>query len=189
MSLSKDQNPAQLQPDNLLSDASLPGHWRVVKTKSRREKALAQYMSGRQMSFYLPMFKKRQPGTKRTRYSLLPAFSGYIFCKINNLERYELLTTNHIANIIEVTDESRLICDLARVQKAISLDAPVYPYDFVQTGDEVVIKKGPFKDLSGIIQKKMKNFRLILNVKCLFMAVALDIDADHVEPVGSLSRA
>ena len=189
MSMPLKDNPVQLLPDNLLSHDSLPGQWRVIKTRSRREKALARYMSGRQMSYYLPMFKKRRPETKRTRYSFLPAFPGYIFCKINNLERYELLSTNHIANVIEVADENRLVSDLARVQQAISLDAPIYPYDFVQAGDEVVIKNGPFKNLSGIIQRKMKNFRLVLNVKSLFMAVALDIEAAHVEPVGSLSRA
>lgn len=121
-------------------------------------------MSGQKMSYYLPMLKKRQPETKRTRYSLLPAFSGYIFCKINNLERYKLLSTNHIANVIEVADEIRLINDLARVQKTLSLDTPVYPYDFVQTGDEVVVRNGPFKDLSGIIQKN-KEFQAYTECK------------------------
>ncbi len=177
MTVSLDKNPAQLYPDNLLTGESLPGKWRVAKTKSRREKALADFMAGRSIGYYLPMVKKRQPGRKRVRYSLVPIFTGYLFFKSNDLQRYQAITSNHIAGIIEVDNEKQLLNDLLQVHKAMTLDAPVYPYDFVREGDMVEITRGPFKGLQGIVRKKSKNYRLILNVNCLKHSLAVDIES------------
>ena len=183
MTVSLDKNPDQLYPDNLLTEKTIPGRWRIAKTKSRREKALAEFLAGRGIGYYLPMVKKRQPGTKRVRYSLMPVFSGYIFFKCSDEQRYQAFTSNHIAGVMDVTDEAQLLRDLGRVQMAISLDAPVYPYDFVSQGDLVEIVRGPLKGLQGIVNKKSKNYRLILNVNSLMQALAVDIEAHCIEPL------
>jgi len=187
MTISLDKNPAQLYPDNLLTDISLPGKWRIARTRSRREKALADFLAGRHVGYYLPMVKKRQPGKKRVRYSMVPIFSGYLFFKSSDLERYQAFTSNHIARVIEVRDEPQLLRELIQVQKAISLDAPVYPYDFVREGDLVEIARGPFKGLQGVVQRKSREYRLVLNVTGLFQSLALDIEAHMVEPLGRVS--
>ncbi len=183
MTVSLDKNPPQLFPDELLTTPDLPGRWRIAKTKSRREKALADFLAGRGIGYYLPMVKKRQAGTKRVRYSLMPVFAGYLFFKCSDQQRYEAFTSNHIAGVIDVTDEAQLLRDLGQVQKAISLDAPVYPYDFIRTGEEVLIKSGPLKGLQGVVHRKDKNYRLILNVNCLMQALAVDIESHCIEPV------
>lgn len=187
MTISLDRNPWQMYPEHLLSDGDLPGQWRVARTKSRREKALADYLATHDIGYYLPMIKKRQPGSKRDRYSLVPVFSGYLFFKSSDQQRHQAFRSNHMAGVIDVKDEARLLADLLGVQKAISLDAPLYPYDFVQEGDWVVIKKGPLRGLQGVIQRKDNNYRLVLNVKSLFQSVAVDIEAHMVEKLGKLS--
>ena len=187
MTISLDKNPLQMYPDLLLSDSDLPGQWRVARTKSRREKALAEYLANHGIGYYLPMIKKRQPGHKRDRYSLVPVFSGYLFFKSSDLQRHQVFKSNHLAGIIDVKEEARLLADLLRIQKAISLDVPLYPYDFVQEGDWVVIRRGPFRGIQGVIQRKDSNYRLVLNVESLFQSVAVDIEAHMVEKVGELS--
>jgi len=184
MAISIDKNPFQLYPEDLLDNHdSLSGRWRIARTKSRREKILADFLTSHGIGYYLPMVKKRQPGGKRVRYSLVPIFSGYLFFKSGDFERYQALTSNHIASIIDVSDERRLVRELCQVRKVISLDAPVYPYDFVREGDLVEIARGPFKGLQGVIQRKSKNYRLILNVSGIFQALALEIEAHSVEPL------
>lgn len=183
MTVSLEKNSAQLYPHDLLADSSTQGRWRVAKTKSRREKALAEFLAGYGIGYYLPMLKKRQPGTKRVRYSLVPVFSGYLFFKADDRQRHQAFTSNHIACVIEVADQGQLLKDLGRVQMAISLDAPVYPYDFISIGQEVLIKRGPFKGLHGVVHRKNKNYRLILNVNCLMQSLALNIEAHCIEPL------
>ena len=185
MTTALEQNPAQLFPEDILNQKS-PGQWRIARTKSRREKALAEFLASHEVGYYLPMVKTRQRDRKRVRYSLIPIFSGYIFFKSSDLQRYQAFKSNHISRIIDVKDEDQLLSDLQKVQKAISLNAPLYPYDFVRQGDMVVIKKGPFKGLQGVIQRKNSHCRLVLNVNYLLQAVALDIEAHMVEPMGKV---
>ena len=185
MTTALDRNPSQLYPDDILSGRD-PGKWRIARTKSRREKALAEFLAANEVGYYLPMVKKRQRDRKRVRYSLIPIFSGYLFFKSNDLQRYQAFKSNHISMVIDVKDEDQLLSDLQRVQKAITLDAPLYPYDFVRQGDMVMIKQGPFKGLQGVIQRKNSHCRLVLNVNYLFQAVALDIEAHMVEPMGKV---
>ena len=185
MTTALEKNPAQLYPEDILN-REVPGQWRIAKTKSRREKALAEFLAGHEIGYYLPMVKTRQRDKKRVRFSLIPIFSGYLFFKSSALQRYQTFKSNHISMVIDVKDELQLLSDLQRVQKAITLDAPLYPYDFVRQGDMVMIKKGPFKGLQGVIQRKNSHCRLVLNVNYLFQAVALDIEAHMVEPMGKV---
>ena len=155
----------------------------MARTKSRREKALADFLRRLGIGYYLPMFKKRQPAGNRIRYSLIPVFPGYVFFRSGDNERYQAFTSGHVAGVIEVKDEASLLKDLDQVRRAIDQDAPLYPYDFVSAGDAVEVTAGPFTGLRGIIQHKKNHFRLILNVECLSRSLALDIEADMVRPL------
>jgi transcription antitermination factor NusG len=183
MTISLDRNLPQLFPADLLTSTVIPGRWRIARTKSRREKALAELLANRGIGYCLPMVKKRQHCTKRVRYSLMPVFPGYLFFKSSDQERYQAFCSNHIAGVIDVRDEDQLLRDLSRIHMAITLDAPVYPYDFVRQGSLVEIVRGPLKGLQGIVLKKSRNYRLVLNVNCLTQALAVDIEAHCIEPL------
>lgn len=183
MTLTEAQNPEQLFPENAFELEVEKEPWRIAHTKSRREKALASFLYARGMAYFLPLFKKRQKSPKRVRFSYVPVFTGYVFFKADSAQRHEALTSNQIASIIEISDQRYFVKELYQIQKALSVEAPLYPFDFVKEGQEVEIKKGPFKGLRGIIQRKDKNYRLILNVSGIFQALAINVDSDWVEPV------
>ena len=185
MTLSIDQNPDPIFPQNLLSSGQTEKTWRVAHTKSRREKALANYLRQSSIGYYLPMFGKRQPGKKRMRISLMPLFNGYLFFKADEVERHTALRSNHIARIIEVGDEEKLIDELLQIQKVLSGNMLVYPYDFIHEGQRVRVKKGPLKDVEGWIVRKDRNARLVLSVEAIMQSISVTIDADHVEPLSS----
>lgn len=183
MTLKPQKNPYQLFPHNCLTMESTDSSpWRIAHTRSRHEKSLANFFYARKISYYLPLAKKRQNSKNRTRHSLVPLFQGYIFFKADNALRHEAMKSNCIASILEVSDQNLLIRELTEIQAALTLDAPIYPYDFVHAGQEVEIRKGPMKGLKGIIIRKDKNFRLVLKVSGIFQAAAINIDSDWVEP-------
>jgi transcription antitermination factor NusG len=180
-----DQNPESFFPVNILSVSQKEKPWRVAHTKSRREKALAHYLRQTEIGYYLPMFKKRQPGQNRSRFSLMPVFNGYLFFRADEFERHKALRSNHIARIIEVGDEEKLIDELLQIQKMLSGNTPVYPYDFINEGQRVRVKNGPLKDLEGWIVRKDRKLRLVISVESIMQSVSVTIDADQVEPVSS----
>jgi hypothetical protein len=183
MTIPAEQNPASIYPEDILDHGPNGKPWQVAHVKSRREKALAFFLASSGIGYYLPMYKRRQASQKRVRYSLVPLFSGYLFFRGDDFDRLMVLRSNHAARIIEVRTPEKLILELQDIHKALTADCQAYPYDFVTEGQRVRVKKGPLKDVEGIIMRKEKHFRLVLTVSILMQSVAITIDADMVEPV------
>lgn len=181
MTMSFEDNPAQAFPENILH-ASLSGDvWWVAHTKSRREKALAHFLAKKDIGYYLPLIKKRQPGRNRIRFSMMSLFPGYLFFRGGLDERYTVYTSNHIARAIEVKNQARLINELLGIQKVLESGAAVYPYDYLSEGQRVRITAGPMQGIEGIIDRKKSNYRLVLQVETIAQAIALDLEAEMVE--------
>ncbi len=176
------QNPESLYPADILNTIPKDKPWRVAHTKSRREKALAHYLARAGIGYYLPMFSRQQSGNKRVRYSLIPVFNGYLFFQADDVDRHKAMRSNHIARIIDVGDENKLIQELSQIEKAISGNTKVYPYDFICKGQWVRVKKGPLKGVEGRIVRKDNNYRLVLSVESIMQSICVSIEADQVEP-------
>ena len=183
MALTLEQNPDPIYPANILEEPINETTWWVAHTKSRREKTLAKFLSAKGIGYYLPLIKKRQASHKRERYSFMPLFSGYMFFKGSREDRYEAFTSNQIAQVIEVRDQDMLLGEMARAQKALSIDGPVYPYDFLAKGQRVKVQFGPMKGVEGIITDKKGRYRLVLNVTTISQSFAIDVEADMVEAI------
>ena len=183
MTVSPDQNPEPLYPENLFQQPENKKTWRVAHVKSRREKALAHYLAAAGIGYYLPLYQRRQAAANRARFSLLPLFPGYLFFKADDFDRHKALRSNQIARVIDVRDPERLIRELSDIHKTLTHAPRVYPYDFVAEGQQVRIKKGPLKDVTGILVRKDPGFRLVLTVTSIFQSAAVTIDADMVEPL------
>ncbi|MFP4226877.1 MAG: transcription termination/antitermination NusG family protein [Desulfobacterales bacterium] len=183
MTLADNQNPEPIFPANLLSQTDNTKPWRVAHTKSRREKALANYLAEAGIGYYLPMYQRRQPGGKRVRYSLMPLFSGYLFFQGDTFDRHYALRSNQIARVIEVRDPDRLVHELRNIRTVLVNELPVYPYNYIVEGDRVRVKNGPLKDVEGVIERKAKNYRLVILVEAISQSIVVNIDADMVEPL------
>lgn len=179
MTLSEKDNPVQLYPEDILADVD--AQWRVAHTKSRREKALAHFLAKENIGYFLPMISRKQSGNKRIRYSLVPVFSGYLFFRADDRQRYTAVCSNNIARIIDVQDARELLSELDQVRIALSTGMPVHPCDFLEKGDRVIVKSGPFQDLEGVIVRKKNAYRLVLSISSIMQAISVEIDADQVE--------
>jgi len=183
MTLAPDQNPDPIFPKNLLSDDYSFGNWHVARVKSRREKALANYLFKQSIAYYLPLVSKRQASKKRVRYSLAPVFPGYLFMRTDTTGRYNALRTNHISRVIEVRDPDTLMRELRMIHQALSADKPIYPVELIKTGQHVRVKSGPMKGIEGIVIRKDKKYRIVLTVTSIMQSISIEVDADTVEPI------
>ncbi|MCD6585869.1 MAG: UpxY family transcription antiterminator [Desulfobacteraceae bacterium] len=182
MTISLSKNPESLFPADILSTIRKEKLWRVAHTKSRREKALAHYLARAGIGYYLPMVSRQQSSNKRVRNSLIPIFNGYLFFPADDFERHKAMRSNHIARIIDVGDEIKFISELNQIEKALSGNTKVYPYDFIQKGQWVRVNKGPLKGAEGRIVRKDSNYRLVLSVESIMQSISVSIEADQVEP-------
>ena len=183
MTISFTRNPESLFPENILTADQSGRRWRVAHTKSRREKALAHYLAGAGIGYYLPMVCRQQKSNNRVRSSFIPIFNGYLFFLADDSGRHAALRSNHIARVIDAGDEMKLLRELTQIDKVLSEGAQVYPFDFIREGQWVRVKSGPLKDVVGRVVRKDRNYRLVLSVEMIMQSIAVTIDADQVELV------
>ncbi len=157
--------------------------WYVLRTRSRQEKVLSGALAGMRINHYLPILRRmRTYGARRVEVSE-PMFPGYLFLWGPRDQLYEADRTRRVAGIIEVHDQERLEWELSGIHQALSLRAPLELYPALQVGIRVVIVSGPFLGLQGLVERKPKPDRLVLQVRMLGGAVKLEIDGAAVEPI------
>lgn len=159
------------------------GLWWVAHTKSRNEKALAQDLIRKGISYFLPMHRKVSRQGGRTVKSLLPLFSGYLFFCGSENQRLEALRTNRVANLIEVKDQQRLIEELLKIEQAIRTGAVLSPHKYIKEGQLCRVVAGPLAGLQGIVIKTPAVTRLVLQVDMLGQAASVEMDAEMIEIV------
>jgi transcription antitermination factor NusG len=174
------ENPPIIWPEGKFI-RDFTGLWWVAHTKSRNEKALAQHLICKGISYFLPMSWKIRRRSGRTIRSLLPLFSGYLFFCDNENHRIELLRTNRVANLIEVKDQQRLLDELSQIEQALRGGAPLVPHKYVKAGQRCRVIAGPLADLHGIVVKTKTVMRLILQIDILGRATSVEIDADMID--------
>ena len=178
--LKPSENPPITWPEEK-SIRDFSGLWWVAHTKSRNEKALAQDLIYKDISYFLPMSWKVRRQRNRTTRSLLPLFSGYLFFCGEENERIELLRTNRVANLIEVKNQQRLVEELLQIEQALRAGAPLVPHKYLKAGQHCQVIAGPLADLQGIIVKTKTATRLVLRIDMLGQAASVEIDTDMIE--------
>ena len=179
--LKLEDNPPILFPENA-EISEIEGQWKVAHTKSRNEKALARALLTWNIPYFLPLIEKVTRRQGRRQKSLLPLFSGYVFFCGNQEDRQKALTTNRIAQVIEVVDQSVLIRDLSQIQKALIQGGRLDLCPHLKSGMRCRVTSGAFVGLEGVLVRKNNLSRLLLQIEMLGQAAALEIDSDLLEP-------
>ena len=185
--LKESENPPIAWPEDK-SIRDFTGLWWVAHTRSRNEKALANDLVHRGISYFLPMCWKVRRQRGRTLRSLLPLFGGYLFFCGGESHRLEVLRTNRVANLIEVKDQQKLLEELEQIEQALQAGAPLIPHKYIRAGQVCRVTAGPLADLLGIIVKAKNATRLVLQIDMLGQAASVEIDADMIEPVEDASH-
>ena len=159
--------------------------WMVAHTKSRNEKALAHDLIQREISYFLPMSWKVSRKSRRATKSLMPLFGGYLFFCGDDETRTELLKTNRVANLIEVTDQDNFLTELLQIERVLQTGTPVTPHKYLKIGQKCRVIAGPLMGLQGIVITHKDETRLVLQVDMLGQAASVEIDIDMIEPVES----
>lgn len=159
--------------------------WWVFYTKSRQEKALAQYLLRRHVPHYLPLHKKFTLSRGRRFSSMVPLFSGYVFLFADWEERILALESNRVARTITVPggQESGLVDDLLQIRRLIESGVPLTPESRIQPGEIVRVKSGNLTGLEGIVTKRRGEARLLVAVDFLQQGASIEVDDFVLEVV------
>lgn len=159
--------------------------WFAVQTKSRYENLVATLLRGKGYELFLPIYKSRRRWSDRIKELELPLFPGYLFCRFNPLDRFPILVTPGVMQVVGVGKNPIPVDDseIAALEAAIRSGLPRQPWPFLQIGQKVRIECKPLCGLEGILVEFKGRHRLVLSVTLLQRSVAVEVDDTWIRPI------
>jgi hypothetical protein len=151
--------------------------WGVAWTKSKCEKALAEYLAERSIPHFLPLISKRRVYGRHVRQSSLPLFPGYVFFDTVAIDRCSIFASKRVADVLEPADEPQLRADLLNLAIALKSDCALRETRFGEPGRIVTIKTGTMKGLSGELMRMGP--RNCIVIRCHFLGKAAELEIDE----------
>ena len=156
----------------------------VLHTKARQEKAVARFLSARDVRYFLPLIDRVSMNRGRRFVSRVPLFSGYVFFSGDLEDGYAAISARRVCSILQVANQERFLDELEQIRLALARGAELYKCPFAVVGVRCRVIKGPFEGIEGVVSQRLRANRLALQINALGQGVVLEIDADLLEPIG-----
>ncbi|MGQ0810059.1 MAG: UpxY family transcription antiterminator [Nitrospiraceae bacterium] len=159
-------------------------HWYALRTRSRHEKLVRDRLVGQGVEPLLPTVKRLSQWKDRRREIEVPLFSGYCFVRFAWQQRHPVLKVAGVVDVVGSGYRPEPIPD-EEIESLKTLMTTVLPYDthpYLHEGMAVEVVRGPLAGVHGILLRKDKRHRLIIGVRLIQQAAAVEIDVNDVAP-------
>jgi transcriptional antiterminator RfaH len=158
--------------------------WYPVYTQARAEKKAYQALINKGVESYLPLQRQQKQWSDRKKWVEEPFIKSYLFVRITEQQKTEVLMTKGIARFIYFSGEiatmpDRQIDDLKLIMAA--------PYELViteenlQPGEKVIIKAGTLKGMIGEMISYRSQKQLMLRLENLGCSIIVNVAASIIE--------
>lgn len=168
-----------------MSEPRMNYPWFALQVRSRYENVAAAHLSDKGYECFLPKYKSRRRWSDRFKEVECPLFSGYVFCRINLLDRLPIHITPGVIRIVGLGKKPEPIneTEIAAIQSAVKSGLPSQPCLFLQIGQRVRIDNGPLWGLDGVLLDFKGHHRLVLSVTLLQRSIAVQVEDSWVTPI------
>jgi transcription antitermination factor NusG len=159
--------------------------WFALYTRPQHEKVIASALTNKGFEVFLPLYLVGRQWKDRSKQLSLPLFPCYVFLRDSLERRLDVLKTPGIHQIVSSCGRPAEIPapEIESVRVAIATSLKIEPHPLLNCGDLVRVKTGPLAGLEGTLTRKKNLFRLVLSIEMLGKAVAVEVDANHVERI------
>lgn len=168
-----------MKPDRLV-------YWTAFYTKPRNEKKAAERLNSKGHEIFCPTRTVMKQWSDRKKKVKEPLFTSYIFARVDDLSRVDILMDPAIVSNVHWLGAPVLIRDqeIKAIKSFIEEhpDAEAKQIDF-QEGDDVVVNSGPLSGQSGSIVN-IRGSRAYLFMPNLGMTLSAEIGLVHLQKVG-----
>lgn len=170
-------------PDN----SGMLALWYAVHVRSNFEKRVAQELGAKGVESYLPAFRELHNWKDRKKMIEVPLFPGYVFTRFTDTyqSRVSVLRTSGVVRILGVNEsiEAIPVSEIESVQRLITAEVPLMTHPLLREGASVRIRRGPLKDVEGLLVRVKGESRLVLSVQLLSRSVSTEVDVSDVEVI------
>jgi transcription antitermination factor NusG len=165
-------------------EARLSERWFALRVKPRRERFVALAARHKGFEEFLPLYKCLRRWSDRLKVLELPLFPGYVFCRLNEEDRFALLTIPGVVHLVSSAGVPMPIDEkeIAAIQTAIRSEIPAEPWHFPEVGERVRLSSGPLAGLDGFLVQTSDQQRIVVGLSVLKRSIAVEVDSDWIEP-------
>ena len=160
-------------------------HWYALRTKSRHEKLVRDQLDKQGIEPLLPTVKKLSQWKDRKKEIEVPLFSGYCFVRFSKLEKTPVQKIVGVVEIVGSGSRPEPIPEqeIAALRCLMTSVLPYDPHPYLHEGMKVEVVRGPLQGAHGILLRKEKRHRLVIGVRLIQQAAAVEIDVNDVVAV------
>jgi len=159
--------------------------WYALRTRSRHEKIVRDQLANQRLEPLLPTVKRLSQWKDRKKEIEVPLFTGYCFVRFASEQKLPVLKTLGVVDIVGSGHSSEAIPDeeITAIKTLMTSVLPYDPHPYLHEGMQVEVVRGPLQGIRGILLRKGKHHRLVLGVRLIQQAAAVEIDVADVVPV------
>lgn len=167
-----------------MSDLAFPTRWYALRTRSRHEKLVRDQLLNQGIEPLLPTVKRLSQWKDRKKEVEVPLFSGYCFVRFGSEQKLPVLKTVGVVDIIGRGQRPEPIPEeeIAAIQTLMTSVLPYDSHPYLHEGMMVEVIRGPLKGVRGILLRKEGRHRLVLGVRLIQQAAAVEIDVKDIVP-------
>jgi len=164
--------------------------WFALQVKGNYENVVTAHLGGKGYEWFLPFYKSRTRWSDRWKEISRPLFPGYLFCRLDPLNRFPILSIPGVTCIVGAANKPVAIdeAEIIAIQTAVKSGLPSQPWTYLQIGRRVRIEHGPLCGLEGIVLSFKREHRLVLSVTLLQRSVAVGVEPNWVTALPEQSR-
>jgi transcription antitermination factor NusG len=164
--------------------AAAEPRWYAAQTCSRHEKRVSEYLSGRSIQSFVPLYSTTRRWADRKARVDLPLFPGYLFVRIPLVERLRVLELPGVVGLVSSRGQAVPIRDgeVESLRQGLTVGGKAEPHPFLKVGECVRVVTGPFAGCMGILLRKKDSLRVVVSLDIIMRSVAVEVDACDIEP-------
>jgi transcription antitermination factor NusG len=164
--------------------------WFAVYTTPRHEKHVSGMLAERQIETFLPLYRTNRQWKKSSPVDLdLPLFPTYVFVRIARQARGAVLGTPGVLSIVGSSKEAWALPDYEIDALRSGLrERKIEPHPYLVVGERVRITAGVMAGVEGVLVRKKNDLRVVLSLDTIMRSVAVEVNADDIEPVCSFAE-
>ena len=179
--------PQMNKPDHLshIHEVSQTRRWYALRTRSHHEKLVREQLANQGIEPLLPTVKRLSQWKDRKKEIEVPLFSGYCFVRFASEQKLPVLKTIGVVDIVGTSHCPEAIPDeeIAAIKTLMTSVLPYDPHPYLHEGMQVEVVRGPMQGVRGILLRKEKRHRLVIGVRLIQQAAAVEIDISDIAPI------
>jgi transcriptional antiterminator RfaH len=130
--------------------------WKAIYVTSRSEKKVLDKLQEKGIEAYTPIKKTLRQWSDRKKMVEVPVLNGYVFVKINDLERDQVFFVNGVVQYVRFNGEDAIIreTEINSLKNIVALgyDIEANVEKAFPRGSKIMIMQGPLKGIEGVVE-------------------------------------